>query len=308
MVDYVPIEKAMPIRQPSTANLMIDSEDGTTDANGLFTGNDTYNGARVRINRNSSILNGFFTRIGTTEIVLNWYLPNLSAGVGNLDFTVLQSPSTEITITLEEGNYTVKEALDEIVLLLNANGGLAGTFSIVNENGQVKLHNSSTAFDIADEVLAVQLGFEILAAMSTDAVVGYGTPPDLRIFKYLDFVSPELTYCQDLKDSSTTIPVKDVLARWYMSYDTFTQEDSYGFPILMGYKPFNMRRAFNPPKQIRWEPNLPIGQLSFEVYGKVATELTPGQIQYTFKSPYVLATRPGGGNLTWLMTLQVSEQ
>jgi hypothetical protein len=306
MVDYVPTEKAMPIRQPSTANLMIDSEDDNTDANGLFNGATGYNGAKVRINRNSSILNGFFTRIGTTEISLSWAVPNISSGVGNGAFTILQSPATEVTITVGAGFYNVKEALDEIVLLLNNNGTLNGTFSIVNNNGQVQLNNDVSGFDIGDEILAAQLGFVILGGMSQDKQVGADSPADLRVFKYLDFVSPELTYCQDLKDSSTSIPVKDVLARWYMAYDTYTPEDSYGFPILMGYKPFVIRRPFNPPKQIRWEPNLPIGQLSFEVYGRVATEIAVGALAYAFTSPYVLATA-ASGNLSWLMTLQVSE-
>ena len=306
MVDYVPIEKGMTIRQPSTANLMIDSEDGNTDPNGLFVGTAGYNGAKVRINRNSSILNGFFTRIATTELVLDWAVPNISSSIGNQTFTVLQAPATEVSITLNASFYTVEEALDSIVAELNNAGTLNGTFSIQNNSGQIALVNDLSGFDIADEILAAQLGFTILGGISQDAIVGANSPADLRLFKYLDFVSPELTYCQDLKDSSTSIPVKDVLARWYMSYDIWSPVDAYGFPILMGYKPFVVRRAFNPPKQIRWEPNLPIGQLSFEVYGRVATEIAVGQLSYTFKSPYVLATR-GGGNLSWLMTLQVSE-
>ena len=307
MVDYVPTEKASPIRMPSTANLMIDSTDGNTDPNGLFIGTAGYNGAKVRINRNSSILNGFFTRIGTTELVLDWAVPNISSAVGNQTFTVLQAPAIEESITLGASFYTVEEALDSIVAELNANVTLNGTFSIVNTNGQVSLVNDVSGFDIADEILAAQLGFTILGGVALDHIVGATSPADLRLFKYLDFVSPELTYCQDLKDSSTSIPVKDVLARWYMSYDTYAPPDGYGFSILMGYKPFSIRRAFNPPKQIRWEPNLPIGQLSFEVYGRVATEIAVGALSYTFKSPYVLATA-ASGNLTWLMTLQVSEQ
>jgi hypothetical protein len=306
MVDYIPLEKGMTIRQPSTANLMIDSEDALSDANGIFNGASDYNGAKFTITRNSSILNGFFTRIATTELVLNYAVPNISAAVGNDTFTVLQSPSTQVTVTLQDGSYTVEQALDEIVLLLNAAGTRAGVFSIDVQNGQIVLQNSTTGFDIGDEILAAQLGFNILGGMATDQIVGANYAPDLRVFKYLDFVSQELTYCQDLKDSSTSIPVKDVLARWYMAYDVPVAEDAYGFPILMGYKGFVQRRAFNPPKQIRWEPNLPIGQLSFEVYAKVATQIDPAALSYTFKSPYVLATA-AGGNLSWLMTLQVSE-
>jgi hypothetical protein len=65
----------------------------------------------------------------------------------------------------------------------------------------------------------------------------------------------------------------------------------------MGYKPFTLRRLYSPPKQIRWESNLPIGNISFQVFGddgQLATRMVknfPGTI-------------PG---CNWLMTLQVSE-
>ena len=58
----------------------------------------------------------------------------------------------------------------------------------------------------------------------------------------------------------------------------------------MGYKPFCLRRIFNPPKQIKWDQNLPVaGVMDFALYdnnGKLAatTDTT-----------------------NFLMTLQVSE-
>ena len=57
----------------------------------------------------------------------------------------------------------------------------------------------------------------------------------------------------------------------------------------MGYSPFSIRRTFNPPKQIKWSPNQPIGQLSFRVLKSDASLV-----------PMLPSTN-------WGMVLQVSE-
>jgi hypothetical protein len=62
--------------------------------------------------------------------------------------------------------------------------------------------------------------------------------------------------------------VVDVLQRFYFAYDAENTYDKYNFPILMGYRPFVVERMFNPPKQIKWENNMPVGQLQLLVYGQ----------------------------------------
>jgi len=288
MVDYVPIEKGMTIRQPSTANLMLDSADRTTGTAGNFS-----------IQKNNSILNGFFTRIGTTEVVLEWNIPNIEANF-NQTFKATIGV-TQYTITLPEGFYTVAQCLDNIVLLLNTTAGISGvyTFAISQTGGNVYLtcvlFGTSTPQSYVLETnttLIQQLGLRINLA-SASKQIGLTAGVDLRTCRYIDFVSNQLTYAQDLKDSSTAVNVRDVLCRWYMAWEGVPALDKYGFAILQGYTAFQQRRLFNPPKQIRWEPNLPVGNLSFQLY-----YTTPG----------------GSGDIllddtrfNWLMTLQVSE-
>jgi len=67
MSSYGP-EKAVTIRYPATANLMIDSSDRNTTRNP--------SAWDFQITKNQSIQNGFFTRVGTTEVVLEWCEPN----------------------------------------------------------------------------------------------------------------------------------------------------------------------------------------------------------------------------------------
>ena len=79
-------------------------------------------------------------------------------------------------------------------------------------------------------------------------------------------MSNQLTNNQSVKDASTAANVRDVLVRWYFDYDNQTPTDEYGYPILMGYSPFYLRRLYNPPKQIQWQSNIPVGNLSFQLY------------------------------------------
>jgi hypothetical protein len=75
-----------------------------------------------------------------------------------------------------------------------------------------------------------------------------------------------------------------------MAWDVEPQYDAYGFPILMGYKKFVVRRLFNPPKQIRWTNNQPLGNIAFQVYDDTGSLLTASAEENN-----------------WLMTLQFSE-
>jgi hypothetical protein len=289
MVDYVPIEKGITIRQPSTANLMIDSFDRTGTATA----------GNFQITRNASILNGFFTRIGTTEVVLEWALPNITANYNQTFKATIGS--TEYTYTLPEGFYTVAQCIDNIVLGLNTTTGISGvyTFAISNQGGTYLtcvLFGTSTSQAYVLEtntILIQQLGLRTNLS-SASKQFGLVNPVDIRSYRYLDFVSNQLTYAQDLKDSSTQVNTRDVLCRWYLAWTGPPTLDKYGYAILQGYCAFQERRLFSPPKQIRWEPNLPIGNLSFQVFCN-----TIGAQGAT--------TLLDDTRFNWLMTLQVSE-
>jgi hypothetical protein len=82
----------------------------------------------------------------------------------------------------------------------------------------------------------------------------------------LDFVSPQLTYNQELKDADTSKNVKDVLYRWYFAWDEETSYDTLGFPVLQGYRSFIQRRLISFPKQIRWNNTQPVGVVQFQVF------------------------------------------
>ena len=280
------MERAHPgvqIRVPATANLMLDSTDRTAGASA----------DNFIISKNNSILNGFFNRIAATEVVLDWGIPNISAALGNNIFTVAITGLVDpVTVTLIDGFYTVQSALDRIVVLLNDAQSTA-VFSIQYDNPAVYL-TADTVFAVVNDKLAQQLNL-----VTSTVPPGYRiVNPDLRPFTYLDFVSSQLTYNQELKDATTAPSDKNVLLRWYFAFDDvgWVNPDNYGFPVLQGYNQFVNRRVFNYPKQIRWNPSQPLGQLAFEVYGS-DDRLVSSSIPLSVT----------GNQFDWLMTLQVSE-
>lgn len=307
-MEFIPNEKATVIRYPSTANLMLDSADRPDPAS-TATGQSAFD---FQISKTNSIMNGFFTRIGTTEVVLEWCEPNITTGNDSMIVDVSGTGANTFNNTLigyvPSGIFsTVEAVLDELVDSLNVDSGIQGagvTFEVVNDSpgrAGIRIQSGDPGVfrilpsDNTDTWLPDQLGIYKSSYTTTGAPTIYVDCPDLRLYRYLDFTSSQLTYNQDLKDTTTSPIARDVLCRWYMAWDTPPEVDAYGFPILMGYTPFTLRRLFNPPKQIKWDPRQPIGNLAFQVYGG-----TPfGQINAPIVQNDVRSN--------WLMTLQVSE-
>ena len=269
-------DKGVTIRQPSTANLMIDSADRNTTLNpSCFD---------FQITRPQSIMNGFFTRCGTTEVVLEWCEPNVIDDAIIFDISGASVRSTQ-TLSIFTTFLNVAQLLNEIAVAFTGYNGV--TFSVSQIGNSVGIDASGGRFRILTSPLAVRAELDLSSSLSTRKTIGQC--PDLRLYRYLDFVSPQLTYSQDLKDTSTQTISRDVLCRWYMAEDSQETYDQYGFPILMGYEPFVRRRLYNPPKQIKWDNNLPMGNLQFQVYGD------DGNILDNY------------ADTQWLMTLQLTE-
>jgi len=261
------IDKAITVRYPSTANLMIDSQNrDETRYPSPFD---------FQIVKPQNTQNGFFTRIGVTEVVLDWNEGNLDGQELQIDISGVSVRSTQ-TITFY-GFGTVAFVLDSIADLSGTNGvGLeveqvGGTWGITATNGDIRILSTPLAQD---------LGIQILPNPPLPRVQIIG-PTDLRRYFYIDIISPSLTYAQDLKDNSTADIERDVLVRWYFAEDVPENLDKYGFPILMGYTYFSRRRLYNPPKQIKWDNNLPLGNLAFQVFDDNGELLQPADPTYT---------------------------
>jgi hypothetical protein len=274
------VREGVTVRNSSTANLLIDSRDSITGLN--------YS-ANFTIQKKSSILNGFFSRLAVSEVVVQWNNYNIStASYGNGVLTVNIGGTDYTNAPLAPGNYTVAECLDALVIALNAAVGGAGTFSITQGRGFAFL-TCTVAFTVEQSPLAEQLQLDVFNSLTSNPVIA----PFLLPYHYIDFVSNELTYNQALKDATTSIIDRTVLYRWNFSWDDNSERDAYGYPIIQGYKKFRSRRDIAFPKQIRWENNMPIGQISFQVYDSNGNLIPASLAQF--------------GKLEWGMTLLVSE-
>jgi hypothetical protein len=124
-------DKAVTFRQPSTANLMVYSDDRNSTLNPYPWD--------FQITRSQSIFNGFFSRIGATEVVFDWCLDNVSATLGNNIFTIKDSSGALHSVTLDDRVGTVSQVLAEIVSLLDALALPVYNFEVVNQNGFIFL-------------------------------------------------------------------------------------------------------------------------------------------------------------------------
>jgi len=289
----MPSDTVITCRQPSTANLMISSVDSAL-------GEPSFN---FTINRPNSLVNGFFTRIGVSEVVLDWFGRTINTDASGVIFDVSGAVSIgNVALSLPVGGYSCADALDTIVSLYNAlpSATRFGTTIAVTSTGQIvtiTMTGGTFRIPAAGNPILLDLGFsQTVARATTQTALTSGAGGSGVIFGnvplYLDFVSQNLTYNQDLKDSTTNTIVRDVLCRWYMASSNENQVyDKYGYALSMGYKPFKARRTFSPPKQIRWSNSQPIGQLSFQVYDNNNN----------------LANYGVNGGYNWYMTLQISE-
>jgi hypothetical protein len=297
------VERGTLIRVPATANLMLDSQDRNPilDASGI----DISSPWSFTLTRRQALINGFFSRIGTSEVILEWGLPNIvynNTQTGDYAFRWQDVSGTVRTVPLISGNYTVKECLDQLVSLMNAQVPIYA-FTVSNVLNTTFI-NAQRPWRILPCDLAKRLSLNQLDVATQPLQSFPVLTPDLRPTRYIDFVCEQLTSVQDVKDASTKENVKDVLCRWYFADDAPPQLDAYGFPILPGYTLFSQRRIYNPPKQIKWEQNKSIGGfLQFSVYDSDGNLLPfePLVVGDNSKTP---TTYPISN---WLMTLQLSE-
>jgi len=285
-------QRGVDVRQASTANLFINSRDReggpASPLNPLI------------ISKNEAIMNGFFTRLAVQEICLNWGCPNIDASLDNnsLVFRIQTTGATNYTAALANGNYTVAELLDALVVGMNtavvASGNplLAGyVFSVVTA-----VPGASAGITLTSNGGTIQQNWSIPVALNqstlnddflhlNDPLMSIPTripvAPDIRPYFYIDFVSSQLTYNQEVKDGTTQLENRDVLYRWYFSWDEDPNLDAYGFPIYQGYLPFTQRRCIAFPKQIKWAPNQPIGNLQITLYDNTGDEIDSGYLDTT---------------------------
>jgi hypothetical protein len=288
----------------------------------------------INITKNESLLNGFFHRIAVTEFRMYWTLPNIHTVWGNNTLTYWESVTpAQHTITIPNGFYDLKTLMIVIETLVQADGFLPSFRALANLDGSTSYTTTTadTFYWVVPSVKTRTL-FDMLNLISKfpplvpQATSQQGGIANMKSTDFIDVISPQLTYNQDLKDGSSAPIVRDMLVRIYLDddvrpmYRTQTNLfDASGNPagtqvpqydpsdIITGSTPFMLYRQFSQPKQVQWIPEQPLGNLTFELYDDQGRS-----IQQLFNA-VALADEPDrlgqyyANSFVWNMTLLISE-
>jgi len=316
-------DRAVTVRPSSTAILAIDAADRYPTEQQAF-GNRT-SPYDFQITRNQSILNGFFTRIALTEFVFPFYIPNVNAYTNQLYFK--KNGGALQSITLPTNFYTPDALADAVETELNAAGFAALTvvynppnttpgsgqyapccFLIETNTAdtiQFVRGNTTSAPNSLTNINHFQL-FDLMALNDSVSTDIDGSTTRCRYIEYIDVVCTQLTYNQDLKDSSSDPTARDVLARIYLETENEQITPVWdGTKVIIPYEtaipgtyPFTIYRQFKTPKQILWNKAQPVGNLRFELYDNHGQPLNSA----------ISTTDDQNLNMPdWRMTLLVSE-
>jgi len=322
------VTEGQTIRPPSTALLTIDSADRFTDRTQertVGTNGSTYNISPYdfSIIKNESIMNGFFTRLAVSEVVMPWPFPNINARTSDIKLFYQPNgtgPILEQTIGLPIGFYRPSQIALAMTNAIQPYVSGEILYSPTDPSGLLpsdipmcfQYTTGSTTkmafgpmtpntpgvypYDNQTTQLFDLMGFTVLNG-GTLSTIGVGEPTLCQDVRYVDIVCPQLIYNQALKDTSSQRTVYDALCRVYLAdvgssipANVPPEDPSFCPP---GCAPTVVYRNFATPKQIQWVPNQPVpGSLQFKVYDDNGVLLS------------------SIGNLTglnWSMTLLVSE-
>lgn len=329
--NYAASDVGTTIRNPSTALLCIDSEDRFRDMEDLRTANPVDNPYDILITKNENLLSGFFTRLGVTEVVLPWTIPNINGKTDIIRFAykVGAGPVNESWVSIPIGFYKPSQIASELQTVIRAiDPPNLGAFTVTygdnnlcrfsfipnNINVTIAFYPVSLAniptlptanrrnFWNTQDLRVVHQLFDILG-LGTQAILVnevYGIDTLCQFTRYVDIVSTQLTYNQALKDSSTSVVSRDVLCRLYLADGSAASDVAPSSPDFCPYgcAPFTIYRDFASPKYINWTPNQNVpGSVKFTLYADDGTIL----VYSSPSSPFVKS------NTFWSLTLQVSE-
>ena len=304
-------ERGVDIRMPSSALLGASSFDRY--ANRMDRALNATSPFDVLLTSRQNFLNGFFTRVALTEVRIPWYLPTLTArnNVIVLQYFPAVGPPATYVLTLTPGWYTpttLASELQRVIRLPIVNGGAnLPLFTVAYSGTQYNFTASSNVageeFTFLPQAVATATArtsvYEMMNWINNYvATTQISGVPTMLSTEFIDIVSSQLTYAQNVKDGDTGKVNRDVVARIYLAKDGLDND-----PASLGSTPFIIYRQFQTPKQIQWDKNLPIGQLSFQLYDDAGQPLTTNVPGGQLIGTAPLDTAMGD----WSITLLVSE-
>lgn len=270
-----------PIRPPASANLLIDSEDRYATADDRVRNAASNPGNDFIVSKPQALLYGHFTRVGVSQIQLQYRVPSIVAGVNDTFLLYDVTNANYYQVTIPQGYYSATSlaaAIQTAVLALPSNPFTAFTCQYSALDGGFVMTNS--AVDLA---LAYVTGTPYTAAQAavwsrTFTTIG-GSQSNLAIFqpaptqtielgtpqllftKYIDVVSDRLAKYQRVKDADTLPTNKsNIVARVYLTApNTRVDPTASGGPFDLVWSPQTIKLS-------SWSPAEAIFELDFRLF------------------------------------------
>jgi len=304
---YSTRENTITSRSPSSALLCIDSEDRFRDytvSRASTSGTGVNSPFDFTIQKNESLMNGFFTRLAVTEVVFPWVIPNINDRTDAVNVALYDiSGSVPVLVRREEVaidrgfatpaqiaaamTVAITTEFTEIPSFVMSYGedpfgapGLAGgagcAFYWDTVVGPYEIcfepltpNTANYPYGPQTKQLFDVLGLDARNSVPQDTGTGAGGYTLCQSIRYIDIVCSQLVNNQAVKDTMSQVIARDVLCRLYINTPTdqsTVAPDSATF-CPPGCAPTVIYRDFATPKQIQWMGNQPIpGFLRFEVF------------------------------------------
>lgn len=298
-----------PQRPPASAHLMIDSLDrygaqfggipggaiGIGINNGLPAGND------FTISAQGAMLNGYFTRLAITQVLLKYNVPTVVTGVNDTLRVSEVAAGASVTITIPQGFYTPTTIAAAITAQFAAAAAPYNTYTCVWNEASKSLKFASNdgqsfAFVTPAPASNTNPGSNVLlrtyyllginspiyqAPIGTPAAIQICGPPRLYYTSFVDIVSERLTKYQRVKDSESesargrknyVVPgINNIVARVYLVAPNTRIETSADTAV--GGSPIDICIDYNTPKHMKWSPGESIYQMDFRLFDQFGLPL-----------------------------------
>jgi len=331
VAEQLAIERGLNIRNPASSVFCINSRDRyNSNLTNSTISTSPYN---CTLRSDQNFMTGYFERIALTEIVFPWSLYTFNAFNNVMYIRVGAGAGTYYQIVIPPGWYvptcppgsTVSAVTGEITTGGFATGQYAldvvfqitvralagnplpaftcvarkvdGYFVAASNSVEVFVFATWTTnpagFAPAPISANATTVFEMMNWHNngTAAAIKNSGQPTMLWTKYVDIVCSQITQNQDVRDGTTQkVGNRDILARVYLQDDATTTD------INLGGSPFVIYRQYTYPKQIKFDPIMPIqGFLSFQLFNDAGDLLQTDSAIATGDSP------------DWQITLLVSE-
>jgi hypothetical protein len=236
-----------------------------------------------------ALIYGYINRLVVSQIQIQCNIPTIVPYRNDRFFIGLNSTNVLYPIIIPYGYYTPAELAAILQTQIAAVPALAaGTFLVGYAQNAFTFRSTSAVplnfyFPDTQEILnrpgetnaslkVVLKAYKVLGMTPRNAFdAGPGTStqissnaPNFLYTPYIDFYSDVLTNYQNVKDTNTSVAKpKGLIARVYLSGSGGVQGQRT--TSALGSEPFVVTADLNSPKIIRWEPNVAVPSIDFQL-------------------------------------------